>query len=299
MRKRSKSVFVGAEVQHYLESKNFGDEEDEKKEEVTKRSATKFENGSSDAESEDFNTSESEGDNEEKADNSVLHLIQQVHAQIPANDKLPFDERLNMIDWSVIQCDYAKKKILDVIESERKHRLLHEILDDAHKKSIKNLDIKRPTSYIGLYIAENREALRTIMNNIGSKNIITTANSEFKKLSEKDKQNFIERANSAKGSYNNEMKKYTLNFRKGGGSSKEKKITPFTLYQDHEHLTGVVLPRSELSKKYNDLPHDEKIIWILRYLGVNRGDKVSFHYITKVFLFVLDILRLRLSIHLF
>ncbi|KAL5282109.1 UBTF family protein [Megaselia abdita] len=274
MRRRSKSVFVGAEVAHYFNSKSFGAEKesidtDEENEvnKMSKNSAMLSDH------------SNAEGNYFDDLD-AVLFLIQEVYGHIPANDNLPFEERLNLIDWSLLKFQNAKKQIFDVIESERKHRLLHEILDDAHKRAIRNLNIKRPSPYIGLYISENKDALKKIMIKTGNKNMITTANEEFKKLSEKERQSYLQKANCAKGNYINEMKKYTLTFKKGG-SNKERKLTPFVLFKQHEHLKGDVGPRSELIKRYNDLPYNKKIIWILRYLGVNQGDKLSYDQFIK------------------
>lgn len=272
MRRRSKSVFVGAEVAHYMNSKHFGAENDDEENEVNNTT-----NLSASYEEEDVPSAEDSSNEDGDDGESVLHLIQQVHGQIPANDKLPFDQRLNVIDWNAVNVPNAKRRILNVIESERRHRLLHEVLDDAHKTSIKKLDIKKPTSTIGLFIAENKVALRKVMEKNGSKNIITTANEEFKKISDEERQSYIERANCAKGSYNQEIKKYTLTFKKGGTKTKAvkvKKLSPFVLFQTNHELKGADTPRSELMKKFNDLPPNKKLIWILRYLGVNQGDKV-------------------------
>lgn len=275
MRKRSKSVFVGAEVQNYLQSKNQVDDDEENE---TKFTANPDESDAYDS---------CNGEDEENALDNALQLIQQVHAQIPSNDKAPYDERLEMIDWSLITCENPLSKLWEIIESERKHRLLHEVLEDAHKRSIKMLNIKRPTSYIGLYIRENRDALIAEMVKRGSRNIITTANDVFKKLGEKEKQSFLERASCAKGSYNDEMKKYSLTFKRAsGGAGRERKIkmSPFVLFQQHENLKGdVPLKPEHLKKLYNDLTSDEKLTWILRYLEVKRGDKVC---LLKIIIFI-------------
>lgn len=266
MRRRSKSVFVGAEVAHYFQNQQFDDSDDEN--EVNREASNEVDDRISDEELDEENGACD-------VDEDLL-LIQEVYLQVPSNDKMPFDKRLEEIDWNSISIKNAEQKLLKIVDRERKFRLLHEILDDAHKMSLKTKKIEKPKTPIAQFMSENKESIRKELEKSSNSNIFSVASTMYKNLSEKEKNYYIKKTNSYREDYHEEMRKYSL--KKGCAvkpKKKEKKLTPLGIFHQHGSLTGSNLSKIESTKKYSELPPEKKIVWILRYLGVNKGELVS------------------------
>lgn len=214
-----------------------------------------------------------------------LKLLRMVYQQLPVNDGIPFDERIEKINWKRVSTEERSEKEVQkqfdyLLSKIRKYRVLSELLDDLEKVIACNLPLPKKQNAFSLFIEENKDDIKKEIGRGNKKGaFVTLAAERFKQLSEKEKEKYVTRAKLIKQTHddyfmnNNIIKKVK---KKSASTSKLQSLnSPLTVFWEHKRRKDETVTLKDARQMYAALARSKKLKFILQFLGIDEGGKLN------------------------